>query len=178
MQIFSLKLVLLFAGIACYSSIYTIDILTIDGQNKSMQDFNQKKIMVIVLPATQNAQDSLFLRSIDSFSISHQNVSIIAVPSFEDGYDLANSASLRNFYQSLLADRVTLTKGMFTRKGSAQNQHELFAWLTHSEKNTHFNLDVEGPGQKFFINEGGNLYAVIGPNMPLWNRRIHGLTQQ
>jgi hypothetical protein len=35
-------------------------------------------------------------------------------------------------------------------------------WLTNKNENGHFDLDVRGPGQKFFVNEQGKLYSVLG----------------
>ena len=165
-------------GLWSNQSLYDIQLKDIDGNEISMNVFAGKKIMIVVLPASQHAADSVFLHSIDSIHEVYADLNIIATPAFEDGYNIENSAALKLFYKGMLGTGITITKGMYTRKGAAQNQHALFAWLTHDKKNNHFNQDVEGPGQKFFVNASGELYAVIGPGMPLSSRHIPGLIQQ
>ena len=179
MQAFILKISLLFGAITWYSSIYSIHITTINGQDKSMEDFKGKKILIVVLPTTKAPNDSAFLRTIDSVSRNYSDrLSIIGVPSIEDGYNSSRLNELKNYYQSILGDRITLTRGMYTKKTSGDNQGELFSWLTHVEKNDHFNDDVDGAGQKFFISERGELYGSIIPEGKLSAKVLHRLVEQ
>jgi len=151
--------------------IYSIHITTINGADKSMEDFRGKKILIVVLPVTKTSADSMFLGAIDSISRNYsQNLSIIGVPSFEGGYKISDLDDLRSFYAGLMGTGVTITEGVYTGKGSGERQHKLFTWLTHKEKNVHFDLDIEGPGQKFFINERGELYGVVSPQVKLTSR--------
>ena len=155
--------------------IYSIQITTINGADKSLSVFQGKKILVVVLPTSQRSQDSAFLKTIDSIAHNYSSsLSVIGVPSFEFGYNAENARTLRHFYNGLLGQRVTITEGMYVRKTSPM-QHELFRWLTRKEKNVHFDEDVEGIGEKFFINEGGDLYAIVGPNAILTQRLLQKL---
>jgi glutathione peroxidase len=178
MQLFVLKIGLFLGGALWYSSIYTIHITTINGQDKSMEDFRGKKILVVVLPVTRTATDSAFLKTIDSVSRNYsQKLSVIGVLSFEDGFQTSDLNSLQIYYHSLLGNQVILTQGMYTRKESGKKQHELFFWLTHSGENTHFDIDVSGIGQKFFVNEQGELYGVAAPEGKLSNNVMQRMIQ-
>ena len=179
MRILVLKICLLLGGIAWYSSIYTIHITTIDGQDRSMEDFRGKKILIVVIPVTKTANDSAFLRTIDTVSKNYaQQISVIGVPSLEDGYDTTDLSGLQTYYHSVLGNQVTLTKGMYTRKMAGGKQDELFSWLTHKEKNIHFDDDVKGAGQKFFVSEQGELYGVSEPEGRLSTKLMDRMVQR
>jgi hypothetical protein len=42
----------------------------------------------------------------------------------------------------------------------------LFAWLTQSSENRHFNMDVGSEGQLFIVSAKGTLYCVLPKNTP------------
>jgi glutathione peroxidase-family protein len=168
-----LKITLCLGAALLSTGIYSIHFSTISGNDKSMQDYNGKTIMVVVLPTNTNRADTLLLKSIDSISRAYsEKLSVIAAISLDDGFYAGNAQYLKNFYSSFLNAQVTITSPMHTRKGAEQKQHELFSWLTHKQKNTHFDLDVSGTGQSFFINDHGQLYAVINPETKLTQRII------
>jgi glutathione peroxidase len=178
MQAIILKIALFFGGIILYGSIYTIHIITINGQDKLMQDFQGKKILIVVIPVTKTANDSAFLRTIDTVSRNYaQQISVIGVPSIEDGYTSNQLNQLQTYYHSFFGNRVTVTRGMYTRKESGTSQHELFSWLTRKEKNIHFDYDVSGVGQKFFVSEQGELYGVSDPEGRLNSRLMDRMIQ-
>ena len=56
---------------------------------------------------------------------------------------------------------------MHVSKTAGTSQASLFQWLTHKEENRHFDQDVAGTGYKFFVDETGRLYAVLGPGIRL-----------
>ena len=56
---------------------------------------------------------------------------------------------------------------MYTRKTSTGLQEPLFYWLTHPDENGHFEEETQGVGQKFFTNEEGILFGVVGPEKEL-----------
>jgi len=145
-----------------YGNIYDIHITTINGTDKSLNDFAGKKLLIVVLPLTQNPFDSLLLRKIDSVSRQYSDrLSVIGVVSIDDGYNPASLDALKAYYNSMMAGPVTITKPMRVRKGNGTLQSNLFAWLTNKDKNGHFNIDVSGPGHAFFINGQGQLYGVF-----------------
>jgi len=152
----------IFSGISFSSSLYNIQITTMDGLNKPMSDFQGKKLLVIVLPVNRTAADSLYLSAVDLLSKRYKDsVNIIGVPAYEYGYQDANLISLNLYYRSILGLQVTLAKGMYVMKSSGSRQHPLFSWLTHAGQNNQFDQEVKGVGQKYFINGNGDLYAVL-----------------
>jgi hypothetical protein len=60
---------------------------------------------------------------------------------------------------------ILISQPLNVRKTSGA-QHPLFAWLTKSSENGHFNKDVAGEGQLFFISAKGTLYSVLPGNTP------------
>jgi hypothetical protein len=164
-------------GFSLNNDFFSIHITTLDGFDKQMSEFQNKKILIVVLPVTKTADDSSFLRTVDSVSINYSDqLSVIGILSFEDGYNEADSTALRDYYNGIMGNHVIITKGMYTRKTSAQ-QHELMFWLTHKEENVHFDSDVEGVRQKFFINEQGSLYGVASPMISLSNKLMQTMMQ-
>jgi hypothetical protein len=92
------------------------------------------------------------------------------MPSFEDGYSEADSNKVAYYYRMVMGRTITISKGMYTRKTSRGKQHSLFAWLTHADQNGHFDSDATGAGEKFFINENGELYGIVSAKGELNNK--------
>ena len=66
---------------------------------------------------------------------------------------------------------IIIAQAMFTHISSGEQQSELFQWLTQAEKNGHFEEEVKGAGEMYFINEQGDLYGVFGPEA-MWSNKI------
>ncbi len=162
------KVLIAVAGVLVYAGVYDIHITTIEGADKSMSDFQGKKLLIIVLPVTQNVNDVHYLQAVDSLSRKYaNNVTVIGVPSYEYGFNTNSLSNLRSYYRGIIGQQVILTQGLYVNKSSGKMQHKLFAWLTNVNQNTHFNEDVKGVGQKFFIDENGELYGYYGPEAGL-----------
>jgi len=73
----------------------------------------------------------------------------------------------------ILDTSISITTPLFTHASSGPQQHNLFNWLTHSEKNIHYDYEITGPGTIFFINEQGELYGIFGPEVKFSNRVIN-----
>ena len=173
-----IKTFLLSTAFSWLSGLYNIEITTLDGENKSLKTLEGKKMMIVVLPVAKTAKDTLFLQNLEAFSKSVKDqLSVIGVPSIEDGFEKENTITLKKWYKSVLGDQVIITNGMHTRKASGSKQHPLFAWLTSKELNIHFDYEVNGPGQKYFINEKGELYAVYGPEVPVNGKSVRRMLQ-
>lgn len=168
MHLKSILLILFCTGVAAAGNLYNIHITTLEGLDKPMSDFQGKKLLVIVLPVSTNASDSQYLRKVDSVSRTYQDsVNILGVPGFEYGFQDADTASLRQYYRSILGDQVILAGGCYVKKSSGELQHPLFSWLTHSDQNEQFDLDVRGIGQKYFISGNGELYGNLSAAVTL-----------
>lgn len=144
---------------------YNCTITTAEGADIQLSDYQNKKILLVVLPATKNAGDSALLIAMDSI-VTKDSVVVIGIPSYEDGFQDDSLQSLTAWYRSLAGDSVIICQGMNTRKASPY-QSDLFAWITNKELNGHFDEDVMGAGSKYFINEAGDLYGIVSPDMPL-----------
>lgn len=153
--------------------IYSYSFYTIDGELRQMSIYKDKKLMIIVVPAGMKKNDTALLKMINHIATTYQDkLSVLAVPGTEDGYITGSSAPLKKWYRDYIGDQVTITEAMGTRKATA-SRHLLFSWLTDVNNNTHFDEDVKGAGQIFFINEGGMLYGVLGPETKLNERLIN-----
>jgi glutathione peroxidase len=164
------------ANIKNTTNIYTYTVKTIEGVNKPLNAYTGKKIFVITLPTIQNASNDSLLKSIDSLRIVHgNNLQIIAVPSFEDGYTQAIKTQLKNWYRSKLNMAIVVTEGMYTRKTSGAQQHSLFKWLTDKNLNGQMNIDVTGARCKFLVWTDGELTGVLGSNTKMNGVAMRGL---
>ena len=82
-------------GLLPASTLYSLHFTTLEGNNKSMQDFQGKKLLVLVLPVTNSSADSTFLHKVDTFSRRYaDSVTFVGVPAQEFGYQAANAGAL------------------------------------------------------------------------------------
>lgn len=159
-------------------SIYTHSVVSIEGVNKPLSAYQSKKILIMTLPIQQNTSNDSLLHSLDSIgNIYSDSVVIIGVPSYEDGYTPSIKTSLTQWYRSILHTEIIISDGIYTRKTSGSQQHPLFKWLTDKNKNGHFDKDVSGPRNKFFIWKDGVLTGVIGSQIRLGGNTMHSLLQ-
>lgn len=179
-----MKKILLITGlVVAYSftflpGVYDYAITTADDIEHPMSAYQGQKMLIVILSATQTADDSAYLQRLDSISIAYQSqLKIIAVPSYEDGFTDDTVAALLPWYQSQLDAGIVLTQGMRTHKSSGTEQHPLFGWLTNAGQNGHFEEEVGGPGQMYFINEQGDLYGVFGPSAKWSNKVLNRMLQ-
>jgi len=158
------------------NGIYDLSVVSLDGAPVPLSQFQGKKLLIVVLPVSRQANDISLLKAMDSISRKYSvQISVIGIPSGENGYVADSLASLKQFYGSLMGSQILLTQGMYTNKSSGSRQSALFAWLTDKNKNTHFDQDVKGPGHKFFIDQKGQLLAVFPPDIPLSDRTMQHL---
>jgi len=171
MKIIVLIIFFLFCSKLSYEqSVYSFSITTAEGQQHSLQEYGGKNILILVLPVTQTGNDSLYLKWVDSVAAAHaEDLQVIGVPSYEDGYTNNMAAALNTFYRQFLNARLLISSGLNTHKTSV-TQHALFAWLTNSSQNIHYDKDVAGTGQMFFITGQGTLHGVFGPECKFSNK--------
>jgi glutathione peroxidase len=145
-------------------SVYTHSVMSIEGVNKPLSAYQNKKIFVIVLPTTQNASNDSLLNSIDSLRVAQgSNVQIIGVPAYEFGYTVANKTALQTWYRTKLNTAIIITEGLYVKKSSGTQQHPLFKWLTDKDKNGYLNDEVEGARNKYIIWTDGQLAGDFAP---------------
>ena len=150
----------------------SLSIKKLNGDTVSMAALAGKKVLVIVLPLSQS--DSNFSQ-IQAFRNRYlDTVQVVGVLSFEDGFQAASSSAIQSLYSNM---GIILTEGMYSRKTSGAIQAPFMRWLTDRTKNRHFDNDVQGIGQKFFVSESGRLFAVIAAatslSFPFIDRIVH-----
>lgn len=166
-----LILAFIFSSYSLLTGVYDFTIMTPDGDEQSLDLYQGKKMMIVVLPVTHTTADSALLHSLDTLSRNYtDSITMIGIPSYEDGYADDSLQSLLTWYRSLAGDQFIIAAGMNTTKTSAY-QSPLFSWLSHADQNNHFDEDVMGAGEKFFITETGDLYAIIHPDAD-WNEDL------
>ena len=158
---------LFLAAAGSVESIYNFSVTAIEGHYRSLDVYKGKKMVIVTLPAQQNSSNDLLLNALDSIRNFYSgSVSIIAVPSLENGYSPSKKNELKQWYRSKLNSGVIVTEGVYTRKTSGSNQHPLFRWLTNADKNGHFNVEADAAGQFFVVSKSGALYSVLPREVP------------
>jgi glutathione peroxidase len=163
----------LLAALFFVNTVYNYNVPKIEGGTQNLSTYQGKKVMVVTLPLIQTAAADSFLYALDTIATRHvAHLKVIAVPAMEDGYTAAQKQRLQTWYRSKLNAGVVITEGLYTRKISGAQQHPLFKWLTSATENEHLDIDVEGPGYKFFTNSNGGLYGVLRPQSKMWGSTV------
>jgi glutathione peroxidase-family protein len=163
-KIIAIVTVILGVQLANGQIVYSLSIPKIEGGAQALSSFSGKKILIITLPTQQSASADSLLQQLDTLATARAaTLKVIAVPAYEDGFTAAQKTQLRTWYRSKLNTNIIITDGLYTRKTSASQQHLLFKWLTTVTQNEQFNIDVAGPGYKFFVKPTGELYGVLLP---------------
>lgn len=162
-------LLLLLLSFRPSDGIYDITLKTIDGNKIELSQYKGKKLLFIILPLS--SQDTtVSIKDIAGLQAKYQNsLVIIGIPSKEAGYKTEDADKLKNIYRDAGAN-IIIAEAMKTKKNTGQSS--LFQWLTNKDMNHHFDRDVQGVGSKFFVDEEGELYAVMGPKLTLTNPLI------
>jgi len=153
-------------------AFYDFSLTTSDNHSHNLGEYRGKKIWLVILPATQTSSDSAFLARIDSISLAHKDqMTTIVVPSNEDGYSSGSSSNLMQWYRAALDASIVISQPLYTHVSSGGLQNAIFSWVTHSQQNSHFDFEINGPGTMFFIDEQGTLYSVFGAESK-WSNRV------
>jgi len=164
--ILSLISIFLLLSFRPLDGIYDITIKTIDGKKVELSQFRGKKMLFILLPLSAH-DTTVSVNDLARLQTKYQSsLVVIGVASEEAGYRSQDAGNLKNIYKDAGAN-IIIAEGAKAKKGTGQSS--LFQWLTNKDMNHHFDKDAEGVGSKFFIDEKGELYAVIGPRIGLSN---------
>jgi glutathione peroxidase-family protein len=160
------------------SSIYSYSIPKIEGGTQEMNLYQGKRVLIVVLPVQQSAAADTMLYCLDTLALAHiANLSVIGVPAYEDGYSSGQQTQLKDWYRSKLGSYITISNGLYTRKSSGGQQHGLFQWLTKDSLNNSFDIDVSGPGNKFFVSAAGELFGVLAPQSKISGPSVQATLQ-
>ncbi len=158
-----MKITIILASILLFnsfSSIYDIQITTIDGKQVDLDVYKGKKIIVTAFDALN--PDTEQLTFLDSLQTTDKNITIIAVPAldFSASKFMPDLAKLRD---SLNLHFIITNPALVKRNAT---QSPLFKFLTSVDENGHFNVDVEEPDQLYFIDTSGILYSILKKETP------------
>lgn len=164
--VLSLMTVFLLLSFRPLDGIYDITLRTIDGNKIELSQYKGKKLLFMLLPLSPQ-DTTVSFNDIARLQIKYQSsLVVIGIPSEEVGYKTQDADNLKKVYKAASVN-IIIAEGMKVTKGTGQSS--LFQWLTNKDKNHHFDQDVQGVGSKFFVDEEGDLYAVMGPNLALTN---------
>ncbi len=153
-------------GFAVKEDIYSISIKAIDGQTIPLSKYQGKKMMFVILPVSEE-DTTIQVKELKHLMKQYDSsLLIVGVLAEEFGYSSKNNKKLKKLYEQATGNFI-LTEGMRVKKDSSQQQTALFRWLTDRKQNRHFQDDVRGVGHKFFVDETGELYGVMGPEIRL-----------
>ncbi len=144
------------------SSIYTIQVDTIEGTATSMASFAGRKI--VISPFNASTPDIAWLQHLDSLQMGNDSIQVIAVPA-NDLTSAGNDAKLSSLKNSL-GLHITMLQSTTVKKSAGSNQNLLLKWLTDVNENGHFDVDVLAEGQMFIVSSNGILYSVLDNDVP------------
>lgn len=150
---------------------YSASLTSIDGKNIDLNTYKGKKVLIIVLPL--NESDVTVINDLAAFKSRYQSkINIIGIPAIDEGYKNGDEKKLNKIYKLDKNIDMVISGGIYVKKISSTAQSDLFKWLTNKKGNGHFDQDVKGIGHKFFVNETGELYAVLSPEALLSARMV------
>jgi len=153
--------------------IYNFTLRDINGNKIELGLYKGKKMLFVVLPSS--AQDtSIFIKDLSQFQTKYKNtLVVIGIPAEEYGFKKGDEDKIEQLYKNEVkntAINFLIAERMKVKKGTEQSS--LFQWLTSKDQNRHFDQDVRGVGSKFFVDEEGELYAVMSPKFSFTNPLI------
>lgn len=155
-----------------HTSVYSITCVKADGTSLSLQNYKGKKALFVVLP---QAEDTAFYHGLATFQQKYQDsISVIGIPVAEIGFDSEEVKAI----DTSIAQSNTVVLDVVVTDTVAGKPAPLIEWLTQKEKNDHFQVNKVVGGQKFFIDERGTLYAVMGPKVPFTATVIDRIVQR
>jgi glutathione peroxidase len=151
--------------------IYGIPLKNIDGATIDLNIYRGRKIMLVILPlSTQD--NSISTTELISIENQFDSLIVIGVPAEEMGFTSADKGKIKSLYRNQGTNFI-LTEGMEVKKSAGPAQATIFQWLTNKSRNHHFNNDVSGTGDKFFVDEKGKLYGEINSQFRLSDPTIN-----
>ena len=170
--------VLLFSiSLSSYTdSIYDLSVTTITGKTISLSSFKGKKILFVVLPLS-STDTILPASALKMMQTRYSSLVVIGIVSFEAGFKKTDMEKTKKMYKDMPPGFI-LTTPIKATKAAGMAQAPVLQWLTHRQRNTHFDEDVKGPGHKFFIDEKGELYGVLDPNVKITSPFIDRVIQR
>ncbi len=163
MKLFLLSILFCCSQLSAQTSIYSISMAGLNGNNITLNSYQGKKILVAAV-SPEGLQNG-YLNFLDSLQATNDSVVIIAIPASDFGG--SQNAEILETIKNDTASHVVLTSLSLVQKDNGENQNNLMKWLTTDTENIHFNSEVFTDTQLYLINAGGILYAVLEKGVPL-----------
>jgi len=163
MRYFLFFLLLLSGHVFGQTSLYSLQIQTIDGKTISLANFKEKKIIFSV--ASPDKLHSKKFNFLDSVLVANPHVVVVVIPA-EDFSGNSISGLLANIKNSA-SPRLVVMGSAKVKKDKRAEQNELMRWLTDTTHNNHFNADVKTDDQLYIVSESGILYSVLEKGVSL-----------
>ena len=141
--------------------IYSLPVKTIEGKNIDLGNYKGRKILFVTLPSSAS-DSSVSSSNLSALAMKFKSaLVIIGVPDKETGSEDQKESFKKRY--AVEQDNFVLAEGAKVDN----KQSPLFQWLTSKDKNGHFDQANTIAGQKFFVDEAGELYAVMGEETKL-----------
>ena len=152
---------------------YDQTVQTRDGKTIPLSAYKGQKILIGILPGVQSQDDKSVLKRIDSIAnMLSGKIVVIAIPSYEVSGGTDSIDVLLKWYKAVFTSNIVQSIPVYTNKSSGAQQDNLFNWLTHASKNTHFDYEITGGGTMFLINENGELTSIMGREARFSNKAL------
>ncbi len=145
------------------TSLFDIQLQSLDGNLIQMKDYKGKKIVVSVVSPV--ILQSYLLAFLDSLQLSNPSVIVIAVPA-TDFRGIDDSLKIEALKENNTSHIIVAAAGK-VKKSNGIKQNRLLQWLTNSSQNNHFDADVTTDAQLYIISESGVLYSVLEKETPV-----------
>lgn len=145
------------------TSIYDLQIQTVEGNKIKMSEFKGKKILIASI-SPENLETG-GLAFMDSLQLANPSVVVIAVPASDFGGDRNTEIMLT--IKDNTSRKIIVAEQADVKKEKNKSQNALMNWLTHEMENFHFDTDVTTDNQLYIISESGVLYAVLEKTVPV-----------
>lgn len=144
------------------TSIYDLQIQTVEGNTINMSEFRGKKILIASISHTNLQSEGLVF--LDSLQLANPSVVIIAIPANDFG-GTGNAETLTAIINKT-SRKIIVTAPADVKKEKDRTQNSLMKWLTSNLENFHFDAEVNTDNQLYFVSESGVLYAVLEKGVP------------
>jgi glutathione peroxidase len=136
----------------------------------------QGKKTVIVFMQT-NLCDSLWINEYESFTNRfYSKINMIVIPIInKDGFQSKKEQDY--FANEERSSKWIRIKSVYLKDGNI-DMEQVSEYFINRKKNKHFQKDVILPGDKYFLDEAGELYAVVGSQVSLNSENIFKILER
>ena len=143
------------------------------GKAISLRQYSGKKMLIAIVGSDQWKDKSPLLQ-LDSIQKANPTIVVIVLPASDFGNSIDSTIVSKDLQESKTG---VITSGLIpVKKANGSARPKIVQWLTEVQLNSHFDMDVLTDYQLYFINESGELYAVLGKGFS--NVTINELLQQ